>query len=84
MTGKCNAMRELMNLSDIMNFADTRNDVIFPWPFSITSMRSSNGGPVLLADESIASGLETTPSTIFNGAPRSSTRDLDSRIDDGS
>ena len=50
MTGKCNAMRELMNLSDIMNFADTRNDVIFPWPFSITSMRSSNGGPELLAD----------------------------------
>ena len=30
--------------------ADTRNDIIFPWPFSITSMRSSNGGPGLRPD----------------------------------
>ena len=37
-------------LSDLLNLADTRNDIIFPWPFSITSMRSSNGGPGLRPD----------------------------------
>ena len=55
-------------LSDLLNLADTCNDIIFPWPFSITSIE------IFQRWTGVASGLETTPSNIFNGAPRSYTR----------